>query len=388
MPYWRLCGFYLCYFAAVGALIPYLALYLRSIAFTPVQIGGIFALLMVSRIIAPNLWSWLADLRGQQMGLVRLAAFAATIAFAGMLVDTRFGWVALVMLLFAFFWDACLPQVEATTLNHLRGRLAQYARIRLWGSIGFILTAVGLGLLLERVGTWWLLPSVLLLLTSVWFSTLLIPESPRGAPQATGARLHRLFLRPPVIGFLGACLLMHASHGPYYTFYSIYLEDHAYPRGMIGALWAFGVVCEIGVFLLMPRIHARLRPRQILLASFVAAAARWLLIGYFPQRPELLIAAQALHGVTFGAYHAAAIELVHRFFTGRHQVRGQAIYGSVGFGLGGALGSLYSGFAWARIGPAHTFELAALLAALAFAFLYMALRPGGGSAGSETGRTE
>ncbi|MCI0434923.1 MAG: MFS transporter, partial [Gemmatimonadetes bacterium] len=126
MPYWRLCGFYLCYFAAVGALIPYLALYLRSIAFTPVQIGGIFALLMVSRIIAPNLWSWLADLRGQQMGLVRLAAFAATIAFAGMLVDTRFGWVALVMLLFAFFWDACLPQVEATTLNHLRGRLAQY----------------------------------------------------------------------------------------------------------------------------------------------------------------------------------------------------------------------------------------------------------------------
>lgn len=389
MPYRRLCGFYFCYFAAVGALIPYLALYLQSLGFTPVQIGALMALLAVSRIIAPNLWSWLSDLRRQRMRLVRLTMLAATIAFAGTLMGTSFAWMATVILLFALFWDACLPQMEAATLNHLRGQRPRYARIRLWGSVGFILTAVGMGMVLDRAGTWWLLPSMLVLLAGVCLATLLVPEAPRApTAAAAGPSLPKLFLQAPVLGFLAACLLMHASHGPYYTFYSIYLEQFEYSRGMIGMLWAFGVLCEIGVFLLMPRMHARVDLQRILLISFAAAAARWLLIGHFPQHLEVLLLAQVLHGATFGAYHAAAIELVHRLFVGRYQVRGQAIYSSIGFGLGGTVGGLYSGLSWARLGPTHTFELAALLAALAFLLIYVALRPGAGIDDSESARAK
>ena len=111
----------------------------------------------------------------------------------------------------------------------------------------------------DHIDIWWLLPSLVLLLVCVWLFTLAIPESEMGAPaDNVGERFYRVFLRPEVAAFLFACFLMQASHGPYYTFYSIYLEQFAYSKGTIGALWALGVICEIGIFLIMHRVQPRL----------------------------------------------------------------------------------------------------------------------------------
>ena len=367
MPYWRLSGFYFFYFATLGALVPYWGLYLRSIGFNPVEIGNLIALLMISRIVAPNIWGWLADHRGQRMGVVRWAAFLSAAAFAGTFFARDFWWMALVMIVFSFFWNASLPQLEAATMNHFGGRASAYARVRLWGSIGFIGAVTGLGLVLDRADTDWLLPALLLLLLGIWLFSLSIPESEAGAAGEHLSPLFKVLLRPQVAAFLLVCLLMQASHGPYYTFYSIYLADHGYSKGLIGGLWALGVICEIGVFLLMHRMQRYAGLRSVMLISFALAALRWLMIGYFPEWLSLLVLAQVLHAFTFGAYHATAIELVHRFFTGRHQIRGQAIYGSISFGVGGALGSFYSGQTWTTWGPEATYTIAAVLALVAFA---------------------
>ncbi len=307
---------------------------------------------------------------------MRLAALLAVVAFGGVFLGTSFVWLALVIVVFAFFWDACLPQLEATTLDHLEGRPGAYARIRLWGSVGFIVAVVGLGKAFDSVQIWWLLPSLSMLLLGVWLFTLTVPESQiRPIGTASGERFYQMFLRPEVAAFLTACFLMQASHGPYYTFYSIYLTEFSYSKSVIGALWALGVVCEIGIFLIMYRVQRHIGLRQVLMVSFGVAALRWILIGNFPDYPLVLIFAQTLHAVTFGAYHAVAIELIHRFFTGRHQCRGQAIYGSVSFGLGGAMGSFYSGLTWGSLGPTVTFELAALCAAVAFIISAAAIKP-------------
>ena len=194
-------------------------------------------------------------------------------------------------------------------------------------------------------------------------------------PLAPPPRSWRATLWRPEIGaFLAACLLMQLSHGPYYTFYSIYLEAHGYTKTVIGSLWALGVVCEIGIFLLMPYLMRRWPLRQLLLASFAAAAVRWLLIGYFPDQIAVLIGAQVLHAATFGSFHASAIQMVHRFFTGRHQHRGQALYGSTSFGIGGAVGSLYSGYAWDTLGAGLTYTVAAIAAGAAFAIAYVGIK--------------
>jgi len=183
----------------------------------------------------------------------------------------------------------------------------------------------------------------------------------------------KVVFRPEILAFLFACLLMQVSHGPYYTFYSIYLEGHGYSKTLIGILWAYAVVCEIGVFLVMPRLLASVSVRTVLMTSFALAAMRWLIIGYYPDSLAMLVVAQTLHAASFGTFHAAGMQMVVRFFVGKHQHRGQAVYSTVAFGVGGAIGSFYSGHTWETLGPETTFAIAALAAGLA---LVVAMRLG------------
>ncbi|KPK67050.1 MAG: MFS transporter [Acidithiobacillales bacterium SM23_46] len=365
MPYWRLSGFYFFYFAVLGALVPYWGLYLKSLGFGAAAIGNLTALFMLSRIVAPNVWAWVADHRESRMAVVRTAAFLTVATFAGVFVGTGFWWLAVVMLVFSFFWNASLPLLEVFVMNHTARRPGAYAHVRLWGSIGFIVTVFALGPLIDARGPWWILPSMVVLMAGIWLFSLTLPETEMKGQAPHPEPLLRVILRPEVLLFLVACLLMQVSHGPYYTFYSIYLEAQGYSKTLIGSLWAFAVLCEIGVFLLMPRILAEFAVRTVLVASFALAALRWLLIGFFVQSLPVLVFAQVLHAATFGSFHAAGIQTVYRFFTGRHQHRGQAIYSTASFGIGGAIGSFYSGQTWEALGAATTFALASVSAAVA-----------------------
>ncbi len=83
------------------------------------------------------------------------------------------------------------------------------------------------------------------------------------------------------------------------------------------------------------------------------AVVRWVLIALFPQQLWLMLLAQLLHAATFGIYHATAIALIQRYFPGSHQGKGQALYSSLSFGAGGAIGAFtaaLSGSRWERAG--------------------------------------
>lgn len=367
--YFRLSGFYLFYFAALGALLPYWGLYLKSLGFSSGAIGELIALLMATKIVAPNVWGWIADHTGRRMAVVRVASLLAVIAFCGVFFGKSYWWLAGVMILFSFFWNAALPQFEAVTMSRLGADAHRYSSIRLWGSIGFIAAVAVLGPLLGRYDAS-LLPWVLVALyAAIWVSTLLVPE--QAAPPAHHERLHlwEVLRRPQVATLLLVCFLMQASHGPYYSFYSIYLEEHGYARWLIGQLWALGVIAEIAVFLLMHRWLPRFGARRLLLASLALTTLRWLLIAYFVDNLAVLVFAQMLHAASFGVYHAVAITLIHKFFTGRHQGRGQALYSSLSFGAGGAVGSLYAGYLWGAAGGGATAAFAVAAAASAAALL-------------------
>lgn len=364
-PYWRLSGFYLFYFASLGALIPYWALYLKQQGFSAPQIGELMAAIMATKIISPNIWGWIADHSGRRMASVRLGSLLGLLAFAGVFAMHGYWGLLAVMLAFSFFWNATLPQFEVTTLEHLRERLHRYSSIRLWGSIGFILAVAALGPVLEgeRVNG---LPWVLLgLFLGIWLTSLAVPERLVAHPSLEHVSLKSVLLRPEVIALLVACFLLQASHGPYYTFYTIYMEGHGYSRTLIGQLWALGVVAEVGVFLLMHRLAPRFGLRRLFLAAMLLATLRWWMIGAFVDQLALMLLAQTLHAASFGVYHAVAIQLFHRFFPGRLSGRGQALYSSISFGAGGAVGSLYSGMAWDTLGAQTTYYIAGLLSALA-----------------------
>lgn len=363
--YWRLSNFYLFYFAALGALWPYWGPYLKSLGYNETDIGQLVAIIMATKIVSPNIWGWIADHTGQRMKIVRLGSLLAMLSFAGVFVVDGFMWLALVMIVYSFFWNASLPQFEATTMTHLGADTHRYSSIRLWGSIGFILAVAGLGPVLSVFGTGVVPWVFIFLLAGIWIASLLVPEQAAGHRSLDPQPIIKVLCQPRVAGLFIVCFLMQVSHGPYYTFFSIYLQENDYSFSMIGGLWALGVVAEIAVFLIMHRLLPRFGVRKLLVASLGITALRWLLIGFFISNPAVIILAQLLHAASFGVYHAVAISLVHRYFTGRHQGRGQALYSSLSFGAGGAVGSVISGYLWLGVGPAITFTIAAAVSGFA-----------------------
>lgn len=374
LPYWRLSGFYFFYFAFVGAMAPFWGLYLKSLEFNAFQIGVLMSLLQVMRIFAPNIWGWVADRSGRRVAIVQFAVVLSLASYLGVFFGRSFAWLFVVMSLMSFFWSASLPLVEATTLSHLGDKTARYGRIRLWGSVGFIAAVIGLGYLFDFVAICWLLWAVLGMMAGLMLFSRHIPEAQVEPHHTDHLPVWQIIRRPEVLAFIGAGFLMAAAHGPYYTFYSIYLVDHGYAKSSVGLLWSLGVVCEIGVFLWMPRLLQRFTLRQVLLASFAFAVLRFLMIGWGVGWVAVVVAAQVLHAATFGAYHSAAVEVVHRFFRGRHQAKGQALHNSLSFGAGGTLGGLYSGMTWETLGPDVTFTIAAACALGAFGLVGWKLR--------------
>src|SRR5690606_18150236 len=149
VPYWRLSGFYFFYFAVVGTLVPFWGVYLKSLGYSSQVVGVIGAIILATRILAPNFWGWLAVRTRQRLRITRYGSFLAAVIFAGVWIDQRYWWLVLVVICYTFFWHAVLPQFEVITLGYLEGHHHKYSRIRLWGSLGFMAAVVGLGLVFE-----------------------------------------------------------------------------------------------------------------------------------------------------------------------------------------------------------------------------------------------
>jgi len=366
LPYWRLSGFYFFYFALLGGTAPFLALYFDHLGFSPARIGELIAIPMLMRCLAPNLWGWLGDHTGQRLLIVRLGALCTLVCFAGIFFSQSYGWLALIMATHAFFWHAVLPQFEVITLAHLREQAARYSQIRLWGSIGFIVAVVGLGLLFEWLSLDAYPAALLVIMAGIVVSSFWVPNAqPVLRPSTLESEgFVRQLRRPGILAFYVCVGLMQLSNGPYYTFLTLHLEGVGYSRGAIGLFWALGVVAEILLFLVMARLLQRYSLRAVLLASFLITAVRWLLLGNLAQYLPVLLLAQCMHAATFGAFHAACIHFVQRSFADRQQGQAQALYVSLA-GIGGALGALYAGYSWKGLGPAWTFAIASLVALLA-----------------------
>lgn len=365
IPYWRLSGFYFLFFITIGIFLPYWPLYLESIGLGVVQIGILSAIVVGTEIFAAYFWGWVVDYTSRRTQVIRIVTLFAAVTFAAALPIQGFGPLVLILFLFSFFWSAALPQMDAATLTHLGEGSHGYAGIRLWGSIGFIFSVWSIGLALEYTGVSRVPLLILASLIIVWLASLAVPRETPERHDGNIDGLKQILASREVMAFFGICFLMLASHGPYYTFYSIYLEDHGYSKSVTGELWALGVIAEVVVFMFMRRLLAVFRLKILLISSLILATLRWLLIGLLVDSLVWLLVAQVLHAATFGLYHAVAIQYVHRFFRGRFQGRGQALYSSASFGAGMAVGSLFSGYIWNSAGASVCFAVASGLSFLA-----------------------
>ncbi|MFV1922392.1 MAG: MFS transporter [Methylotenera sp.] len=370
----NLASFYFVYYFFVGIFVPYWALYLQSEQFSPVEIGVLMSLFQISRIFAPNFWGWLADHTAKRTVWIRLNTILGVLGFIAVFWAQGFWPMLLVMGALSLFTSSTMPLSESLTLAHLAKTKGHYSRIRMWGSVGFIIGSIMLGYLIDWTDISSLLWAILVVQISLFMLTYALPDVTVAPHQMDDFSVWRIIRKPAVIALLTGCAMMVTAHGVMYNFYSIYLAEHGYSKGMIGWLWAIGVICEIIVFMWMPRIMQRFSLKKIILASLALAVLRFTLISVAVDNLVLLLIAQSLHAATFGSFHAATIEVVTHFFNGRHQAKGQAIYNSVTYGLGGAIGGIAGGYALQSLGGQMTFLLSATFPLIGFTVIAFGLK--------------
>jgi len=372
--HFKLSRFYFIYYFFVGAFVPYWGLYLKSEHFSPADIGILMSLFQISRIFAPNFWGWLADHTGKRAQWIRLTAFLGLCGFTAVFWAHSFYWLFFVMAALSLFTSSTMPLAESLTLAHLATTNGHYSRIRMWGSLGFIVAAVILGYLIDFTGIRSLLWFLLAVQISLFSLTHTLPDAKVEPHSHDHFSIWQVIKQPNVLALLIGCALMVTAHGVLYNFYSIYLSDHGYSKGMIGLLWSVGVICEIGIFMLMPKIMAHYSLKTIMLISLLLAVVRFAMIGVAVDNIVLLVIAQTLHAATFGSFHAASVEVITQFFKGRHQAKGQAIYNSVAYGIGGTIGGVAGGYALQYLGGQKTFIFASIFPLLGILVIGLGLK--------------
>jgi PPP family 3-phenylpropionic acid transporter len=360
------------YFAAVGLFNPYAPLWFKDLGFSTLAIGAIASLQSWTRVIAPYGWGWLGDHGGQRVRLIRGASALALLAAAALLFARGYTAVALCTVLLFLANGAVVPLAEAALASHLSTAdgmdTARYGRVRVWGSVGFIVTVVAAGAALQ-VGGIGLFPGLVVLAFAVLFVAALRLPAARDdvSGRAEAPAVAVVLRRPEVAWFFASVFFTVLGHTSLYAFFSLYLDDLGYPKAAVGALWAVAVAVEIVFFWFQGRLFGRFTPPRWLQWAAALSVLRFAAIAAFGASAAVLVAAQLLHAVTFAAQHAACIALVNRHFPGPLRGRGQALYTVLGYGIPGVIGGVGGGWLSSRFGFAAVFWAAALCAVLGWA---------------------
>lgn len=362
------------YFAALGVFNPYAPLWFKDLGMSTLAIGAMASLQSWTRIVAPYGWGWLGDRQGRRVRVLRWASLGAWLAAMALLAVQGQAWVAVFVTFLFLANGGVVPLSEAALAQHLmRGGVmdyAQYGRVRVWGSLGFIVTVLLMGLLLERLGMvsfpWFVALAFGVLAFAAW---RLPEEAPAASIDSARAPPVLDVLRQSAVRwFFVTVLLTVLAHTSLYAFFSLYLDELGYGKGAVGALWAVAVVVEIVAFWTQGRWFHRLSPHRWLELAAALSVLRFVALAAMGQAVLVLVLAQMLHVFTFAAQHAACIALVNRHFPGPLRGRGQALYTTLGYGLSGVLGGLGGGWLSSRMGFEAVFwaaSVSALLACLA-----------------------
>jgi PPP family 3-phenylpropionic acid transporter len=354
--------FFFAYYGYIGVFTPYASLFFADKGMNAPEIALLMSLMQIMRIVGPNVWGWAADHTHRRVLVMRLTACAAAMTFCGMFFGAAFVHFFFIMAALNLFTSAQTPLSEALMLSEMKGDLTHYGRLRLWGSVGFITAVTLSGYLLDRYGISRMPWIALLLLSSVFAVSMRMQESAPPPAHHAAPSVLALLRRREVAAFFASTFLMIAAHASLYVFYSLYLARIGYSKTVIGWMWSLGVIAEIVFFYYQAPVFKRFGVRKLMLAALLLAGLRFAMIGLFAQSLIALLIAQILHAATFAAHHSASVATMQRWFAGPLQARGQALYNSISYGLGGSLGGLILSYFWDSFGPETVYWVAAAFA--------------------------
>jgi len=369
----KLSAGYFWYFGIIGLFLPFISVYLNYLGFDSKSIGETLAIATASKIFGPALWAKLADRTGQQLRIIQVSVLLSLLGFASLFVTHDYWHIVLCLVVFSLFNAAILPQLEVLTQNSIRRKAKIYARIRLWGSIGFVFMAILGGEVIHFFTANAFVGLGVIILFGLLLTSSFIRQPKRALNRKKQVYVSiggHLTQRNVVLFFIVGVLLQ-ISFGPYYNFYALYLQQLRYPSFAVGSLIGVSIVAEISVFIYAGAIFKRISIQTAFITSLMLTTIRWLIMAFGASTVSLMVIGQVFHAASFALFHCASLLFLQRYFEKTQQSRAQAIYVGGIYGIGGAVGAYWAGLTWNDgSGAQSSFILAASIALVGACLLF------------------
>ncbi len=367
---------YFLYFGILGIYLPYFNLYCYHLDFSGFQIGVLSALRTFSTALFPLVWGVLADRYNIRRPIFISSILFGTAVWSLYLLTTDFTLMLIITAIYGIFYAPIISFLESFSMDLLDTRKSDYGHLRVWGSLSFILVVILVGRLIDIYSAAIIL--VLILGVSALQSVLSFAV-PRVSPQTHKKSFSAsigIFLNRRALTFLFCAFLMLVSHGTYYGFFSIHLEQLGYGGFFIGFAWALASIAEISIMVGSARIFSRFSFENVLIFSFFAAALRWTILAG-AESTGLILFTQLFHAFSYGSFHVASILYIDKLAPSGTKTLGQAVNNAATYGLGIMMGFFVSGLLFEKIGGSNLFFICGALALTGgiLLFLEKATRP-------------
>jgi PPP family 3-phenylpropionic acid transporter len=337
---WRLGFLYAALFLVVGCYLPYFPVWLAWRNLHTDQIAVLLAAPLFTRVLFTPAISFAADWLGDRRKIVVGLAWGSLLSFLLLWAADSFLAMLATTVLLAINWTTIMPLIESVAVSGIRSRALDYGRVRLWGSISFIVASLVAGFVIGRMGAGSVMPLLVGAASLMVLGVHLLPRElavtrPMTAPAFRALRVGDaidLFRAPLFLLFLLAASFVQASHALYYSFGSLHWRAQGIPDGVIGALWSLGVVAEVALLAVSGRVIGMSGAARLLMLAGLAATFRW---AFMAIDPPLLATAllQLLHAFSFGAAHIAAIHFMAHAVPFDRAATAQGLYASIVAGL-------------------------------------------------------
>ena len=350
---------YFCYYMALGSLLPYLNLYFERNGLTGIQIGTLSALGVLVSSPAAILWSRIADQLQVHRRLLIISVIAAPVCVLLLGRTTSFPRFVPIIIAYALSIAAIVPLLDGAALDAARTHGRSYGAVRVGGTIGWIISVALVGVLIQAYDIHWLFYSYAACMALMLVFSAFQTRRTQSLQAPWSANVRVLLSDPKVVFFLISVFVVAVGNGAAQNFFSLYMDGIGAGEGVIGAAWVVAAVSEVPMMMYAGHLMQRIGAVGLLKVAFFVYGLRWLLLSFI-QDPGWAVAAQLLHGLSFGALLTAGVTYLSERTPEGLTTTAQSIFNTACFGVATLVGSITGGYLYDHSGMTLFFRIFSL----------------------------
>jgi PPP family 3-phenylpropionic acid transporter len=371
---------YLFFYMGLGAFFPFVTLYYDQIGLSGVQIGTLSALPLIVTSSTSLLWGVLADALRIHRRILSISLILTGCMVYLISTTSRYELLIPIVLIYAFFSTPIMPLIDTAALDSIESNHGTFGGMRVWGTIGWIISTAIVGVVINRFGIRWLFYSYIAML-GVTFLISLRQKARGSIPRPPlGQSLRQFITQRALFFFFTSVFLLAVAMGASDYFFSLYMDGLGANEGTIGISWAISASTEIPLMLYSGTLLSTIGVNGMMNFAFIAYAVRWLLFSFI-QTPGWVLPVQLLQGLGFSTFTVASVTYINDHAPKSLRTTGQSLLGTVSFGLGPIVGALVGGYLYDVVGMAIVFRIITIVTLFGLGVFMLTIRLGGDTGG-------